>query len=73
MKRAKFLKLRDAAYKLAGEVGTLTEISNARRLHDAYARLCEGLDSIDGHGYDLGILDPETNDILPVRRKRKGN
>lgn len=67
--RESFLRLRTKAYKMAGEIGTIGETEG--ELSSGYHHMCKALDEIDALGYRLGILDSETNEVLPKKRVRK--
>ena len=62
--KAKFKDIRDNAYKMAGELGTLAEIGDCWGSGQAYNKSCDMLDAIDEIGYRLGYLDAETNEEL---------
>lgn len=72
MTRKQYLKLRTDAYKLVGVIGTEAEKYSDYAhgfLVPAYSRGSEMLDQIDELGYKLGILNPETNDVVDRRYK----
>ena len=65
MKRFEYKKLRDDTYKLVGVIGTHAELSSRKQqetLYAAYRQGSEMLDFIDQLGYELGYLNPETNE-----------
>lgn len=75
MTRKEFLKLRQKMYKAVGVVGHEAELAKDGTLEGgaldyAYRRGSEMLDAIDQLGYDLGILDRETNDVIDKRVKK---
>lgn len=73
MNRKKYLALRNKAYKLAGEIGTLAELNGDKlpQLDSSYKEMCRSLDSIDELGVDLGFIDAETNNVIDKRFKKE--
>ena len=62
LNRKGYKELRDDAYKSMGIIANAATKFDSQRLEAAYNQMCAGLDEIDGYGYDLGFLDPETNE-----------
>lgn len=64
MEKKAFLALRSELYAAVGIVGSMAEDSDYGSLYIAYNKMSEGLDAIDQLGYQLGFLNPETNEEL---------
>jgi hypothetical protein len=71
MTRKEYLKLRTKTYKFASEIGHMAEMSQKAMLASAYRAACRACDDIDVLGEDLGIIDPETNNVIKPVKKTK--
>jgi hypothetical protein len=63
MEKDEFFKLRNSLYAAICEIGSAAERTDYGALYIAFNKMNDGLDAIDELGYQLGFLNPETNEV----------